>query len=293
MNQLPQALLSGLAPGSLFALVGVGFVIIYRATRVLNFVQGQFALLGAFAFYTLSVSLHQPPLLAALLLSLGAVIFGGAIYLGLLAPLTGQGPLIMVMVTLILGTILNAIIGIAWGAQPRILDLPSAIGRAPFPLPAGLYMSRLDVVTVVVALVGIGAIAVALKYTNIGLAMRAAASNPLLASYVGVSVATASTLAWAIATLTASFAGVFYGFRTEVDLGAIGLGLAAFPAVLIGGLDSIAGALVGALILGILESLAATYLGGHWTDFVAYGVLLVVLMLRPYGLFGSRELQRL
>lgn len=293
MNQLPQAIISGLAPGSLFALVGVGFVIIYRATRVLNFVQGQFALIGAFVFVTLSVWFHLSPVAALLVLAVLLAVLGGAIYRGLLAPLTGQGHLIMVMVTLILGTVFDAVIGITWGTEPRSLNLPAWIGRSAFPLPASLYMSRLDVVTVVVAAIAVGGIAAGLKFSRVGLSMRAAASNPLLASYLGVSVLGASMLAWALATVTAGFAGMFYGFRTEIDLSAVGLGLAAFPAVLIGGLDSIAGALVGALILGILESLAATYLGGHWTDFVAYAALLVVLLLRPYGLFGSRDLQRL
>lgn len=291
MTSVSQLLVGSVPSANLYALIGVGFVTVYRSSRVLNFAQGQMALLGAYLFYSL-VSLVGGRFYVGLVLAcLVALVIGTAIYVILLRPAVGQGPLILIMLTIILGIVIESFYTVVWHTDVRFLSNP--FGQAAFHLPGDAVISELTVATAVVAVVLIGGFAIFVHRSRWGIAMRASAENPGLASFRGVNVSATAAVSWAVAMLMATVAGVAYGTRTSLDPTLVGLGLSTFPAILIGGLDSIGGVLIGSVVLAVIQNAAATYLGGNWTDVVAYLVLLAVLVIRPTGLFGTRSLERL
>ncbi len=290
MSNLLQLFVGSLVPASLYALIGIGFVIVYKTTRVLNFAQGQLCLLGGYITYALTgyFAGHFGWALFGLLV-IGLVV-GAVIYLALLNPLKGQGPLIMVMLTIILGIIIQAVGGILWGTDPKFLPTPFSL--TGIDLGAGVVISQLDLAIIVTAAVVLAVLWLGVRFTRAGVAMRAAAEHPTLASHRGVNVTLIATAAWSIATVTAFLAGVAIGLRSSVDISVVGLGFVGFSAILIGGMDSIPGVLAGSLILAFVQNVATSFLGGQWSDVVAYVLLLAVLLVRPYGLFGTREFLR-
>lgn len=291
MNELPQLITGTLVLGSLYALVGVGFVVLFRATGVVNLAQGGFMVLAAYLFYVLLAGVRAP-FPVALLVTLGVLAaVGAAIYLLLFRRLVGADPFVLVIATLGLSVLIEVIAQVIWG--PEIRTLPQVLAQKPIATLAGLRISPLDLFTVGIAALLIGALEVGLQRTRLGIRMRAVADGPLLAALNRVNVHYISALAWAIAGLCAGAAGIAYALRTSVDLvGLNALGLLAFPAVLIGGMDSIRGALIGGLVLALVQNIAIVTIGGAWQDPIAYIILLVVLLLRPRGLFGTREMVR-
>jgi branched-chain amino acid transport system permease protein len=209
-------------------------------------------------------------------------------------PLQGQSIFIMVMVTLILATsFLNGIIAIIWGVNVYPLNIHGY--RTSIPLFLGTHTDAIDITTVVGTIVVIGGIALFLRYARFGIEMRAAAESTLLASYSGVGVLWTATISWAVAFGTCALAGIATAARSPVDSSITDLGLYAFPAIILGGLDSVPGAIIGAYALAIVRGATAAYVpsGGLYTDVAAYIFMLVILMVRPYGLFGTREFRRL
>lgn len=293
MSQLPSVLVDAIAPASIYGLIAVGFVLIFRATRVFNFAHGQFVFIGALLFVSAYNHFGSFPISA--LISVGAsMLIGAAMYLVLMRPLTGQGVFTLVMVTLVLGTaVINGVIAVIWGVQVYPLNL--SVSRSAIPLPLGTQTNVTDIVTVCTALITIGAIAVFVKRSRFGVEMRAAAESPVLASYSGVNVVSTATVSWAIAIGTAALAGIATAARSPVDSTIISLGLYAFPALILGGMDSIIGALIGSYLLAVVQGGTATYVpeGGLYVDVASYVFMLVVLMVRPYGLFGTPEFRRL
>jgi branched-chain amino acid transport system permease protein len=281
-----------LAPASIYAVLGAGFVILFRGTRVVNFTQGQLALIGALIFVTTYTRMSGNLLVAVTVALVAAIITGVLFHTVIMAPLTGQGFLIMALFTLIFGTaILDAVIAIVWGVNSYYLRLP--LGRNAIYLPGGVYLTPVDIAIIVPCVGVVGAIALALRYLKFGIAMRAAAEHPTLAAYLGVNVQTTGVVSWAIATVTATLAGIASAARGPVDFGVTSLGLYVFPALLIGGMDSLVGVLVGSFFLAIFQTAAATYLGGDWIDLAAYIALLAILVVKPTGFFGTPEYRRL
>ena len=285
-----QTLVASLVPASLYALVGVGFVTVYRSSRVLNFAQGQMTLVGAYVFYTLSAWIAQEGLALVAALCLAGCI-GLLLYAAFIRPVMGQGSVIVIMLTIAIGTLLSGLYTIIWGTGVKYLHNP--LPRGGIRLPDHAVITATDIATVVTAVVVIGGFALMVKHTGFGVMMRAAAENPRLASHVGVNVNRVIAASWAFAMFTATLAGIAYGMRTSLDPTLVGLGLTTFPAILIGGLDSIGGVLVGAFLLAVLQSSIASTAGGEWTDPVSYAVLLAVLLVKPTGLFGSEPQERL
>ena len=285
-----QILVGSLVPASLYALVGVGFVTVYRSSRVLNFAQGQMTLIGAYLFYTAFswTDGEAPAIIVALLL---AACVGLVTYLLFMRPVTGRGPVILIMLTIVIGSLFEGIYTIVWGTSVKYLHNPFPSGG--IRIPGGAVTSPADIAIVAVTTVVIGGFALLLKYTVYGVMTRAAAENPSLASNLGIRINRLIAASWGFAVITATLAGIAYGMRTSVDPTLVALGLTTFPAILIGGLDSIGGVLVGAFILALLQGIIGSTLGGEWTIPVAYLVLLAVLVVRPTGLFGSESQERL
>jgi branched-chain amino acid transport system permease protein len=293
VNQVAGVLVGALAPAAIYSLIAVGFVLIFRATRVFNFAQGQFVFIGALLFVSAYERFHSFAFAVILAIAV-TMVLGAAMYMGLMRPLTGQGVFTMVMVTLILGTaILNGIIAIIWGYNIRPFNMP--VDRRPIALPFGTHTDRLDLATIAVAAVVIGAFALFLRRSRFGIEMRAAAGSPILASYAGVNIVRTANVSWAVAFAMATLAGIATAVRMPVDYHIIALGAYTFPAIILGGMDSVIGALVGSYLLAVVQGATATFVpqGGLWVDVSSYFFMLVVLMIRPYGLFGTKEFRRL
>ncbi|HWH97647.1 MAG TPA: branched-chain amino acid ABC transporter permease, partial [Pseudolysinimonas sp.] len=193
--------------------------------------------------------------------------------------------------TLGLAGVITAIIAVRFGTSP--VTVPDVVGTASFNV-AGAIITSADLVAIGIMVVVVGGILLVLARTPLGLRMNAVADNPSLSVHLGVSAARIATIAWGLAGLTAAFAGVAFALRVSVDPAGVAiLGFYAFPAIILGGLDSVPGAIAGGLILGILQGVAALTLGAAWIDLVSFGVMMIFLLLRPTGLFGKAEAVRL
>ena len=284
-----QVLFSGLALGSIYGLVALGFAVVFKATEVFNFAQGMLAVCGAYFAVTAISILHLPFPLAVLFMVTAAAILGVAIQVLLIQPLAGRSMLAVIMVTIALAIVLRAVIEIVYGPQGRTLttSLPTGVIRI-----GELRISELHLTAALVSWACMAAFAGFFRYSSIGLLMRATADGHEAAVVSGVDVDAMNRLAWAIGSVLAAVGGLFLGqlqiVSTDLEL----IGLLALPAVVIGGMQSIPGAVVGGLLVGIIEQFAASYISPKSTDIVIYALLLLILLARPWGLFGQRELGR-
>jgi branched-chain amino acid transport system permease protein len=287
-----EVLVAGLAVGVMYALVAIGFVLIYKTSGVLNFAQGAMLLFAALTF----VSLHEQgiPFAVALLIALAVmIILGIAIEKFVLRPMAGQPPITLFMVTLGLSYIIEGGAELIWGTQVHGLDL--GIEDTPTQI-AGILVSRFDLFCAGVASVLVTALTVLFRYTRTGLAFRAAAEDQYAALNTGLRLPRIWASVWATAGVVALVAGLLWGARTGVQFSLSLVVLKSLPVLVLGGFDSIAGAIVGGLIIGATENLAEVYLGsyvgGGIDSWVAYVVALGFLLVRPSGLFGQKLVER-
>ncbi|HVR06546.1 MAG TPA: branched-chain amino acid ABC transporter permease [Thermoanaerobaculia bacterium] len=289
-----QLVINGLVVGSIYALVAMGFVIIYKSTSVLNFAQGEFLLLGAYVSLALATRYHVP-FYATVLLTLGfAVVLGLAIERLILRPMIGEPVVSVIMVTLGLSSILRAVVQGIWGTDTR--PYPEIFPSAPVmlgPVPVSrAYAWSVGCVVVLLVL-----FTLFFKYSRFGIAMRATAFSQQVALSMGIPVRHIFALAWAIAAVVSAIGGILLGaVRTGVDQSLALIGLKVLPVVILGGLDSILGAIVGGLLIGVLENLAGGYLdpvfGGGVKEVAPFVILVSILMVKPYGLFGKVRIER-
>lgn len=291
MEKFLTLLFTGIAVGAVYAMVALGFVLVYKSTDVLNFAHGEFMTVGSFLALTFLVQWGLNIWLG--LLVVAALIAGMALlmYYGVMRPLVGQPLFSVVLVTIGVAIILRAALLMTYGPRER--------GRITVALPQGSFdLLGVRVPWVNVILLVASALSVLIFYyffktTRIGLQMRAVAENLEAAAAMGVSPSKIFAVSWGIGALMAGVAGVLYGnFTPVIDLNLAAIGLRAFPAAMIGGLDSVEGAILGGLIVGILEQMGAGYIGPEYRDVTAFGLMFVVLMVRPFGLFGKKDLIR-
>lgn len=290
MEAVLQYIANGLMVGGVYALIALGIVLIYKSTAVFNFAIGQMMLFGAFFFWT-SVEQFDLPVWAGLLISLaGSVALGLLIERFTLRPLIGQPVLSAVLVTLALVYFLNGIaIGI-WGAYQH--RLPDFLPGAPVSL-GGIVFSH-DLLWSFFLAMGLFVLLLLFyQGTRMGLAMRATAESHQVAQARGINVRTIFAMSWALCGLIASVGGILLAYRLGVSQFLSLVGLKAFPAVLFGGLDSITGALIGGLTVGVLENLAGGLIATWMMEITPYIILLVVLIFRPEGLFGLKRIERI
>ena len=284
-----QVLFSGLALGSIYGLVALGFTVVFKATEVFNFAQGMFVVSGAFLAVTAISLLKLPFPLAMVFIVAAAAILGVVIHVLLIQPLAGRPMLSVIMLTIALSIVMRALIEIIYGSQGRTLVTP---------LPQGVFVIdnlRISQLHLTAALVSWGCMAgfgAFFRFTSVGLLMRATADSHEAAVVSGVNVNVMNRLAWAIGSVLAGIGGLFLGQLQIVSTELEGIGLLALPAVVIGGMQSIPGAIVGGLLVGLIEQFAASYISPKSSDIFIYGLLLLILMVRPWGLFGQRELGR-
>jgi len=284
---------NGLMIGSMYALVALGFVLIYKATSVVNFAQGDLVMFGGYIAAALVV-LYKLPLAVALPVLLGSMIaLGFIVERGVLRPMVGQNVISVVMVTIGLSQVFQGSAAMLWGAQTKSIPLP--IPLEPYVIWE-IYISPVNLVAALVSGVFLVAFAWFFRKSRMGIAMRATANDQQAAMAVGINVRFIFALSWAIAGLAAALGGVLWGNLIGVDTQLALVGLKVFPAVILGGLDSVPGALVGGLIIGAVESVAAgyvdPYVGGGTKDFLPYVLMILALMVRPYGFFGREIIER-
>jgi branched-chain amino acid transport system permease protein len=288
-SQFLQSTVNGFALWPVYALTAAGFVIIYRATLVFNFAQGALLLLGAYGVYQLRVKAGISIWPTLILVIIGMAALGALTYLLVLKPMTGQPVFALIIVTMGLSIVATGLAGVIWGFSGLFVPSPH-IGAA---LKIGsARISALNATEILVAagiLAGLGAF---FQFTPIGLQMRATAESPTLASRRGVSVQRVYTFSWALAAAISAVAGAILAFGSGATPTISDVGLTAFPAALIGGFDSLLGAVIGGLIVALAQTYAATLWSPAVEDMVVFGLMLVVLIIRPFGLFGTKEVLR-
>jgi branched-chain amino acid transport system permease protein len=291
---LIQLLVNGLVVGTLYGVVAMSFVLIYKATQVVNFAQGELLLVGAWVCWALLTKYQIPFWLGMPITLVFMFIFGICIQIVVLRPMIGEPIMSVIMVTIALSMTFSAVMKWIFGVNlqpfPQIFDT-QIINIFGLQLQSVYLMSL-----IVSALMMIG-MAWFFKVSKYGLAMRATAFNQQVAQSLGISVKSVFAMAWAISATVSAVAGVVVAVVNGVSAGLAGYGIKVFPAVILGGLDSIGGAVVGGIIIGLLENFAhfldAEYL--HWGnlyEIAPFYVLIIVLMIKPYGLFGTKDIER-
>jgi branched-chain amino acid transport system permease protein len=293
MGFFADLFVNGLMIGSMYALIALGFVLIYKATSVVNFAQGELVMFGGYIAAAMLSLYHLPLAVALPVLLVSMVILGFAVERGVLRPLVGQNVISVVMVTIGLAQVFQGLAAMVWGAQTINISLP--IRLEPYQIWE-VYISPINVVAAVISGVFLVGFAWFFRKSRMGIAMRAVANDQQAAMAVGINVRFVFAASWAIAGLAAGIGGVVWGNMLGVDTHLALVGLKVFPAVILGGLDSVPGAVVGGLLIGAIESVAAgyvdPYVGGGTKDFLPYVLMIVALLIRPYGFFGREIIER-
>jgi len=290
-----QLVVNGVVVGGIYAMVALGFVLIYKSSRVINFAQGEFLMLGAYVSLALMTAARVPPL-PAFALTLGfAMVLALLVERLVLRPLIGEPVISVIMVTLGLASVLRAVIQLFYGTDTR--PFPELFSARPIVL-GGIPVARGYLWGFCLSFALLALFLLFFKFTTAGVAMRATAFDQVTALSMGVSVKRMFAMAWAIAAVVSAIGGIILGsIRGGIDMGLGGIGFKVIPVALLGGLDSVPGAIVGGLLIGVLENLSGGYLdplfGGGVKEVAPFVVLVVILMIRPYGLFGTvEELER-
>jgi branched-chain amino acid transport system permease protein len=284
---------NGLLVGLMYSLVALGFVLIFKATSIINFAQGDLVMFaGYIAAVMLSIQgvtmwIMVPVLVVAM------VVLGFVLERGILRPMVGQPIVSVIMVTIGLSFALQGLVSIFWGASTRELPLP--VRFEPYVV-GPVFVSPINLLAAGIAIVFLIGFGLFFTRSRLGVAMRAVADDQQASMVVGIRVPRVFALSWAIAGMAAAAGGLVWGNMLGVDTLLALVGLKVFPVVILGGLDSIAGAIIGGLIMGAVESLAAGYLdpyvGGGTKDFIPYVLMILVLFVKPYGFFGHETIER-
>jgi branched-chain amino acid transport system permease protein len=285
---------NGVLIGLMYSLIALGFVLVYKATDAINFAQGEFVMLGGFAVVAF-LQLYGVPLSLAIAAGLLLmIVLGFGLERVMLRRLIGRPIIAVVMATIGLAAILRGIGPLVWGAETKSLPLP--IPDEPILL-GPIFLPPIQLLGAAVSLIFLAAFGWFFLKSRRGIAMRAVADSQQVAMAMGINVERYFALAWAMTGIVSALGGVIWGSMLGVDVHLALVGFKVFPVVILGGLDSIPGAIVGGLIVGIVENVAAGYIdpyvGGGTKDFAPYVLMILALMIRPYGIFGRRMIERI
>lgn len=294
----------GLAVGSIYALIALGFALLYKSTKILNLAHGELVLFGGYLAIALTRSLDLPIVAAFILAVVGtllaAAVLGFAVERGIMRPLYGQSLLSVIIVTLALGYIVRGLMVGLWGGDTRQFPpvVPTGVVRI-----GGLIIPEVGIWSALVAVVLLVVFSLFFRYSLWGIAMRAAANEQLTASTLGVSLKRVFAYAWAFAAIAASVGGILLGLWLGVNFALAYVGLKALAAVILGGLDSIPGAILGGFMIGMIENILGAYIDANvvvfgitmngFKEITPFVVILLVLLIKPYGLFGTEHIERL
>lgn len=284
-----QLTLTGLTNGAILALAALGFVLIYKSSDVINFAQGEFLLVGAYVTFGMIAQFGLVWPLGMVITLLAAVALGVIVERLVLRPMIGEPIISVIMVTIGLSSLLRAIVNTIWGTVPRAF--PRFIPSQPVQiLGATIGADRLW--AIVIAIILLTLFSFFFRRSREGIAMRAVADDQQAALSMGISVKKIFAWAWSIAAATAAIAGALVANIVGVSGELSGFGLHVFPVVILGGLDSIPGAIVGGIIIGLLQTYTGGYIGQGLNQVIPFVVLILILMVRPYGLFGQEIIER-
>ena len=284
---------NGVLIGLMYSLIALGFVLVYKATDAVNFAQGEFVMIAGFVAVGALTVLGIPLWLSILAALIGMVAFGFALERVMLRKLIGRPVIAIVMATIGLAAILRGLgpFGIFQGTRP----LPLPLSDEPFVV-GPLFIPPIQLVGGLVSLAFLAGFGYFFLKSRKGIAMRAVADNQQVALAMGINVERYFGIAWAMTGVVSALGGVLWGNMLGVDVNLALVGFKVFPVVILGGLDSIPGAVIGGLIVGIVENIAAgyvgPYVGGGTKDFAPYVLMILALMIRPYGIFGKRIIER-
>lgn len=295
MTFLLQMIVTGLSLGMVYALIAIGFVVILKCSNAFNIAQGHFVLIGGYIGYTFLVTFQLPLWISIVLSIIVAILMGLLIERLTLRPLVGQPVLAVVMMTIALSIMLEGLATLIWGGEYKTYHgvLPTlALQIGEISLPSE------SLIALIVSIICVVALMLFFNYTKSGLAMRATAEDEQVVQSLGVRVTTVYALSWVIACVVGVIGGILLGGVSGVMIPLAQIGAKAFAVVLLGGVNSIGGAIVAGLILGVLENVAAGYLdpllpGGGLASVFPYIVMLIVLIFRPNGLFGLARIERI
>jgi branched-chain amino acid transport system permease protein len=290
-----QMCVTGLSLGMMYALIAIGFVVIFKCSKAFNIASGQIVMLGAYIGYTFLIPLHLPLWAAVIAAIVVAAIMGLVIERLAVRPLLGQSPLAIVMMTIALAGVMDGIAIMGWGGEymtyhESLPDVSLQLGAISIP-PSSLLGLIVSIIVVVILMF-------VFRYTKMGLAMRATAEDEQVTRGLGIKATTVYALVWVIACVVGVLGGILLGGVSGVSPPLSEIGLKALAVVILGGLDSIGGAILGGIILGILENLASGYLdplmpsGGGLASVFPFIVMIAVLIVRPHGLFGLKRIER-
>jgi branched-chain amino acid transport system permease protein len=291
-----QLVISGFALGMVYALVAIGFVIILKCSKAFNIAQGHFVMIGGYLGFTFLVGFHLPVWVSLLAAIAVAIIMGLLIERLTLRPLVGQPVLAVIMMTIALATILEGLATLIWGGEYKAYHgvLPTlTLKIGELSIPSEMVIGLIVSVAVVAILM------LFFRYTKSGLAMMATAEDEQVVQSAGIKVTTVYALSWVIACVVGVIGGIILGGVSGVMIPMSNVGLKAFAVVLLGGINSIGGAIIAGIIVGVLENVAAGYLdpllpaGGGLANVFPFIIIIIVLIFKPYGLFGLVEIERI
>lgn len=298
MTKVLEVAFYGLSTGMIYALLALGFVLIFKSTGILNFAQGELAMVGAFLCFTLAGLLHLPYAGAFIVSLVLGALFGGMVEVVFFRRMVGEHMFSTVMVTVGLAGVITSVAGLIWGHDVYSL-------RSPFTDRAlalgGFVVSQGAVYTIIASVIVFGAFIAFFGRSLLGVAMRGVAEDPDTAGLMGINVKGIHMIAWAIGALAATIAGIFLAEQSFVRIGMSHTGIKAMAAAILGGMDSIKGAIIGGATVGIVEGFAANYLSGlemggfqfgDVKEVAAFAIMIIVLMIRPHGIFGEEKVER-
>ena len=296
MSYFFQLVVSGIVVGSIYALSALGFVLIYKSSKVLNLAHGQFIAAGAFITYALALWMHIPIFLSFLISMVITFFIAMSVERIFLRRLIGEPIISVIMVTIGLMSILDGLIYLTpFGTEN--FSFPVFLPKTPIVF-GGVSISWTQLVGVALTFIMIGAFSWFFKKSTVGISMRAVSDDQLASMSIGISVPKVFGLAWATAGLSAAAAGTIIGNITGLNFDTLqAFGITVFPVVILGGLDSILGAVVAGIIMGLIQQFASGYLDGNWglngtAEVLPYVILLIILLFKPHGLFGIHEIER-
>jgi len=290
-----QLVISGLVLGSIYALVALGLAIIFKSTSVVNFAQGELLMFGAYFCFAMVVQYKVPWFWAFLLTLVFSVLLALLVERLVLRPMIGEPVISIIMVTIGLSSVLRSIVTAVWGTQIQVFEPPlfpeTTLNVMGIPI-SQVYLWSFGLSAVLLALFG-----VFFKFSKAGVAMRATAFSNQVALSMGIPVKNIFALAWCIASVVSAIGGILIGSINGINIQLGYFGLKVFPAVILGGLDSILGAALGGLIVGVLENLSDGVLKSAFglqgiKEVAPFVFLVIILMIKPYGLFGKKEIER-
>ena len=284
---------NGVLIGLMYALIALGFVLVYKATDAINFAQGEFVMIAGFVVVAFLFTYKMPLWVSILAGLLAMIAFGFGLERAVLRKLIGRPIIAVVMATIGLAAVLRGIGPLTWGADTKNLALP--ISDEPIIL-GPLFIPPIQILGAAVSLAFLAIFGWFFLKSRKGIAMRAVADSQQVAMAMGINVERYFALAWAMTGVVSALGGIIWGSLLGVDVHLALVGFKVFPVVILGGLDSIPGAIIGGLIVGIVENVAAGYIdpyvGGGTKDFAPYVLMIAALMVRPYGIFGKRIIER-